>query len=98
MELEELVNEITNYINRFSLNPDEFNEKMGRQHRTLQQSFTRLCFAWIEYVADENYPHDLRNQASHEIAKDMIKAYNIMMQRRHEVDINWQPSKSLPVI
>jgi len=36
------------------------------------QSFTRLCFAWIEHCASEEYRHDGRNLASHEVAKEII--------------------------
>ena len=41
----------------------EFIEEMGRDHRTLQQSFTKVCFAWIKHLAEvERY--DARNEAS----------------------------------
>ena len=71
----ELVEQITDYVNTFSLNPGAFNEAMSREHRTLQQSFTRLCLKWLENCASDDYRHDLRNQDSHDVCKAMIDAY-----------------------
>ena len=41
-------------------------------HRTNQQTFTRLCIAWLERCAQESYPCDMRNKASHDAAKMLI--------------------------
>ena len=41
---------------------------MEREHRTLQQAFTRLCVAWFLFAANPDYRTDLRNQAAHKLA------------------------------
>ncbi len=47
-----------------------FLEEMSRDHRSLQQSFTRLCVDWLQKLAaTESF--DLRNQASVELAKEL---------------------------
>lgn len=44
-----------------------FLDRMGVEHRTLQQSFTRLCVGWLQDLAvRESY--DLRNEASVKLA------------------------------
>lgn len=66
---------ITDYLN--ILGDEEriaaFVGAMRREHRTLQQGFTRLCLAWFEYLAtlSENEV-DLRNAASRELARHLI--------------------------
>ena len=50
MDAKELTSEITNYLNTYGDKSVEFNEAMSREHRTLQQNFTRLCLAWIEVL------------------------------------------------
>lgn len=92
-DVNQLVEEITNYVNTMSLKPEEFTDSMSRQHRTLQQSFTRLCLKWIEYCASEEYRYDARNEAAHEICNDMIVAFK---QTSDIADTN--PSRFLPTI
>ena len=41
---------------------------MEREHRTLQQAFTRLCVAWFLFAANPDYRTDLRNEATHKLA------------------------------
>lgn len=67
----EIAENITDYVNTFSRR-DEFNVAMSNQHRTLQQSFTRLCLKWLEHISKDEYQTDLRNQASKEIAQKII--------------------------
>jgi len=62
-------------VNSYNIKSDEFNSLMSREHRTLQQSFTRLCLEWIEYVASENYHTDLRNEQSHKISKKLVESF-----------------------
>lgn len=45
-----------------------FVDRMQVEHRTLQQSFTRLCVAWFLSLADRT-DWDLRNEASILLAK-----------------------------
>jgi hypothetical protein len=73
----ELAEAAANCLNS-TLDNDEvlaFVERMGREHRTLQQSFTRLCAAWLEHLAflPDNY-YDARNEASVEYARKAVEA------------------------
>lgn len=75
METKIIVKEITDFVNTFTLNQEEFNEEMSRQHRTLQQSFTRLCMKWIEHVASDEYQTDLRNESAKSVSKKLIQPF-----------------------
>lgn len=74
-EVKKLTNEITNYVNSFI--PDEvaFIQAMSQEHRTLQQSFTRLVLKWLEFVASEDYKYDDRNSGSHAVAKKLLEGF-----------------------
>jgi hypothetical protein len=61
-------------LNDFSFDYDGFCRAFESEHRTLQQSFTRLCIAWIATCADPDYRHDLRNEASHEVCKAIVQS------------------------
>ena len=89
-EIQELVNEITNFVNSFTPDEAKFIELMSREHRTLQQSFTRLCLKWLEHIASDDYRTDDRNQGSHVTAKALIEAFN----KQRGMD----PSNYLPFI
>ena len=70
MTTEETVRTVSNFVNSFNCDYNEFAEKFGYEHRTLQQNFTKLCIAWLKHLAEtKNY--DLRNQASVEFAKSI---------------------------
>ena len=70
----EMAEDITNYLNNFSKTPtDELVEELLRQHRTLQQCFSRLCLRWFERVAEAPHGFDLRNEASVGLAKEIMK-------------------------
>lgn len=86
----ELVEKITDFVNSFSLDQHLFNEMMSNEHRTLQQSFTRLCLKWIEYVADGDYRTDGRNVASHTTARELIETWKAVH--------GSLPSQMLPLI
>ena len=50
----EMAGEMTDFVNTFSTEPrTEFIQAMANEHRTLQQSFTRLCLDWIEHCATQ---------------------------------------------
>jgi hypothetical protein len=70
----EVVNDITDYVNTFSRR-DDFNEIMSMEHRTLQQSFTRLCLRWIEHVSKEEYRTDGRNEQSKDICQKIVNDF-----------------------
>jgi hypothetical protein len=64
---EELMSEqIGKNINCFNFDNKKFVENFSREHRTLQQQFTSLCLAWINYVGSPEYRFDGRNQYSHQ--------------------------------
>lgn len=72
----EMANEMTDFLNTYSHEPrKEFIQAMSSEHRTLQQSFTRLCLEWVEHCASEDYRTDDRNQSSHATCKAMVQAY-----------------------
>lgn len=58
-------NEVSNMLNSLGFAPELFCAEMRKDHRTIQQNFTRLCLEWIKTCAQEDYPHDERNRASH---------------------------------
>jgi hypothetical protein len=54
---------------------EAFVRAMACQHRTLQQSFTRLCSVWIKHLSGlSDTQFDLRNAASVEYAKKVVAA------------------------
>ena len=70
----ENVQMVSDMLNSFSFDPEGFCKEMTREHRTLQQSFTRLCIHWLCTCASDEYQFDGRNEASHEIAKAIIQS------------------------
>jgi len=75
-ETAKVVEDVTNMINFMSFNQKNFNALMSRQHRTLQQSFTRLCLNWLDHCASDVYLTDGRNDGSKKAAlklKEMEK-------------------------
>ena len=75
MDEKELTNEITNHLNSYNDKSEKFNDAMSREHRTLQQNFTRLCLKWLEYVASEDYLTDGRNEQSKEVAQTLLNGF-----------------------
>lgn len=63
------------FVNSYNLNSKEFCETMGNQHRTLQQSFTRLCVEWFKYLSTTQ-SYDGRNEASVNLAKEIMQKCN----------------------
>jgi len=66
--------QVAEMLNVFGFDNDGFCDAMCRQHRTLQQNFTRLCIAWLATCASDDYRYDGRNEASHEVAKALINS------------------------
>ena len=46
-------------------------QHLAVQHRTLQQTFTRVCVYWLKQLATTEYFDD-RNAASVQLAKDLM--------------------------
>jgi hypothetical protein len=74
-QTKELVQEITDYVNTFNDKSKEFCEAMSCEHRTLQQSFTKLCLQWIEHCASVEYRTDGRNEQSQKIARELLEGF-----------------------
>jgi hypothetical protein len=87
-DIQELVNEITNFVNSYIPEESAFIEAMSREHRTLQQSFTRLVLKWLEYCASEDYRYDDRNAAVHTTAMALIESFKA---KRGMVPSNYLP-------
>ena len=66
------VERASNALGNFGFNPEEFCKEMAKDHRTIQQNFTRLCFEWLKTCAREDYRHDERNRASHVKCKAIV--------------------------
>jgi len=74
-QTKELVKEVSDYVNTFNNKGQEFCEAMSCEHRTLQQSFTKLCLQWLEHCASNEYRFDGRNEQSHQIAKELLAGF-----------------------
>jgi hypothetical protein len=74
MTAKEMAETIMGYLNNFSRKPtEELVEELLRQHRTLQQSFSRFCLRWFERLAESPYGFDLRNEASVKLGREITK-------------------------
>lgn len=60
-------------INNMGWNPDNFAKAFTTWHRTLQQKFFRTIVATIREAASEEYGYDGRNEATHELAKEIME-------------------------
>jgi hypothetical protein len=100
-EAQKLTGLISDYLNNFNYkeNSAYFNEAMSREHRTLQQNFARLIFAYIEYMASDEYRTDGRNHDSAVISEDLIKGFEKLMEDRYgRSEGNRKPSTWLGTI
>lgn len=83
-----------------------FIEEMNKDHRSLQQSFTKFCLQWIENVAERKGPQfiDARNKASQEVCETLMEGWKLHVAQKTgkiTVEYNWsvyKPSKWLPFI
>ena len=73
MKVNENVNKVSDMLNSMSFSPEEFCKEFTREHRTIQQNFTRLCIEWIKTCASDEYRHDDRNRASHVKCKEIVE-------------------------
>lgn len=91
-KVQKIVKDLTDFVNSFSLDKNQFFIlAMSREHRTLQQSFSRLVFSWLEFCASEYYRTDARNEATKKIASEMIEKFKAS-------NYNYLPSECLPFI
>jgi hypothetical protein len=72
---EEAADEVASSINTIGFDHDAFIRAMGRQHRTLQQTFTSVCLMWLAHLATlKPGQYDGRNEASVNTAKEIMAA------------------------
>jgi hypothetical protein len=71
-EAQAVADVVTRYLNHS--NPSDLAKAIGRDHRTLQQLFTRVCVEWINNLSKlESGGYDLRNADSVELAKSLVE-------------------------
>lgn len=78
-----LADDLGNFVNRFGSFDKEFIAAWKREHRTLQQSSMRLILKLIEDVAEDDYTFDARNEASHKVAKDLLKGFKLVKEAEY---------------
>jgi len=73
--VKEAQRQVEGMLNSFSYRGriNEFNELMLNSHRTLQQSYTKLCLDWLRKMSVQE-SFDMRNKASVDIAKVAMEA------------------------
>lgn len=70
--------QIGDMVNSFSFSPMEIAKYFAQvEHRTIQQSLTRFCIAWLRVCASDDYGYDGRNEASHKLAKELLDGRDI---------------------
>ena len=78
---EEVAEQMAGAVNGMGFNYKACTDALGKEHRTLQQNFTKLCFAWIQHMAEVK-EHDLRNEASVKACKKImtgVDKYDLML-------------------
>ena len=75
-ESEALVKDSVNFLNAMANESriKKFCKTMGKQHRTLQQSFSKLCYAWLRFQSDQyaNNNFDGRNEYACKVAHKLM--------------------------
>lgn len=71
-DMKKCANEVSDMLCSLGFVPELFCAEMRKDHRTIQQNFTRLCFEWIKTCAVDDYPTDERNRASHVKCKAIV--------------------------
>ena len=66
--------QLEDVLNSYSWNPQRFAESVRFMHRTTQQTLFRTIVTTIELMASDSYGYDIRNQATHEIAKKIVES------------------------
>jgi hypothetical protein len=68
-------NAMSTFVNSYNVDGKAFIQEMNKEHRTLQQAFTKLCLQWIENVGSEDYRTDGRNEQSKETCKKLLSTF-----------------------
>lgn len=86
---QELSKIVTDFVNNYNSPDEDFLKALKREHRTLQQSATRLFLKAIETMAETEHT-DARNEAAVKTCREIVQAY----EDKH----GFKPSKNLPLI
>jgi len=70
-EAKEVRKSLECYLNQFGHPERTLIDEIETCHRTLQQSFTRLCVVWFLRMAEDSFSYDERNEASVKLAKKL---------------------------
>jgi len=80
-EVQEVADQVSSMVNGSRSVGKEFVACMAREHRTLQQSFTGVCFEWIKHLASlKAGEYDMRNEAAVQACKKIME--------NHEYDLS----------
>lgn len=94
----EVVEVVTDYLNTFNDQEPEFIKVMQFQHRTLQQSFTKLVLKWIEHIASPAYNTDGRNEGSQKTAQKLMKGWEMLGKEDETQTYHMNPSRWISCI
>ena len=75
---QEMVDQITDFVNVYGFDKDGFKAAFRRQHRTLQQTTIRLFLEVIEMVGKEDYQTDLRNEDAKKVCGELVKGFRLL--------------------
>lgn len=66
-----MAEQISHYLNTFGHDHciKALVKEIDLDHRTLQQTFTKLCVMWLEHCGHPDYRYDGRNDASHKLGE-----------------------------
>ena len=92
------VTAMTDFVNSYNHNSELFNQLMANEHRTLQQSFTKLALEWVEHVAEPEYRTDGRNIHSQQTAQKLMKGWKLLREQKEEETYEFKPSQRLPQV
>ena len=89
---------MSDFVNSFSCDEETFIKTMSNDHRTIQQSFTKFCFKWIEHCSKDDYRTDGRNENSHQISKEVVNLYSSKKESEYSGWKNVKPSQFLSMV
>ena len=75
---QELMNDITDFVNVYGFDKEGFKDAFRRQHRTLQQSTIRMFLEVIEMVGKEDYSTDPRNEDAKKVCGELVKGFRML--------------------
>lgn len=71
---QETATKLSSLLNDITFDAPGVATAMCNEHRTLQQTMTRLCLEWLKVCASPDYRYDGRNEDSHIVAKQIMEA------------------------